>query len=831
MSDAGSLTDSAYEMIHGTDSESQDDRLTESTCSLSASRPDDVHSLDGSEAHYNSDSDEESAHSSHAASSIRYADQALQNPSTQLPTTSLEYGSSTEGSGVVVRSIEFQETDCDDPVLFDKISAKHAIREFNEDESSAIAHDLGLPDAPKRLVASIRQTMSPSYLSTQHPLRVLYVGRAEAQRSIVLKICSAIWASPKNGSHDQDHLSRHREGVYNIVPISSFGPAPELDLMEASHYQIKVEHCTSAEEIVHDADTLPGDTVYSITIEQESSYRSSCSPGGLVVQPKWELPHIAVFYCSERDDAEAEWTRNAAWSFMKRHGVPSIFIADHQSFRSPHLGEYIDEHTVHLCLESRDPKKPMAPQRFPIDFASFTDIDSRQMNRNLAFLTGLSETEDTDSEQGELGLEARAASDRPQRAFTMSTERQEMERLLRAAVPSLRTLMLLITSFFLVALAGWLQLDAPILGLHSSSSTGVCSSPPTYPKGFTTSKASSVVTSTKTVLINVTSTQTVQVSQTKPSTSTLASALSLAGFLSDGPSAVPADTEPKKPISSSKKTVCAVQVYSPTELLVAIPNRNKAVWLAHGAIDIAVRRSDAPIKTKISSVDEGVLVELGPKDAYGMLNVSVVTTRRPKINETFQVDFGKTVVAEAFEAGMHMLQDALKNVAWSEDTTKLVEDARKLSQEVLSAFEHVSDAVRSHTGDTVKRAKDNVREELARQIKSAETARKEVDLAVLQAQIASRLWWLKMQGRLEDYAEYERNASRLLKIKHDELVSSREGKEKIPPKEARSFCGFRSGMYRPWKKNSVRRDEHTEDSTPGDGGAWDSRWKKLMGGM
>jgi hypothetical protein len=142
----------------------------------------------------------------------------------------------------------------------------------------------------------------------------------------------------------------------------------------------------------------------------------------------------------------------------------------------------------------------------------------------------------------------------------------------------------------------------------------------------------------------------------------------------------------------------------------------------------------------------------------------------------------------------------------------------------------VSDAVRSHTGDTVKRARDNVREQLALQLKSAETIRKEVDLSVLQAQIASRLWWLKMQGRLEDYAEYERNASRLLKIKHDELVSSREGQEKIPPKEARSFCGFRSGMYRPWKKNSVRRDEHTEDSAPRDG-AWDSRWKKLMGGM
>jgi hypothetical protein len=828
MSDTSSLADSSYEVIQATDNESQDGGLTESTCSLSAPRPDDVHSLDGSQDHYNTDSEEESDHSSHA-SSIRYANQTLQNPSTQLPASSLEYGSSTEGSGVVVRSIDFQEMDDNDTVLRDQIWAKHTIQEFSEDESAVIAQNLDLPNAPKRLVATIRQTMSHSYLATQEPLRVLYVGRADAQRSIVLKICSAIWVSPKDGSPDQDYFSRHREGVYNIVPISSFGPAPELDLMEASHYQIKVEHCTFAEAAVEG-----DDVVYSITIDQERTYRSSLSQSDdPVVQPKWDLPHIAVFYLSELDDAEAEQTRNRACDFMERHGVPCMFIADRQSLTHPRWEDYVDQHAVHLCLESRDPERPVEPRRFPIDYASFADIDARQMNRHLAFLTGLWEVEDTAFEQAMVQTKPlsllESVLDRTRRACAFYTERQHPD---RSGSSLLRKLAVMLLPLVLLALIRWLHPESSH-PFYSSSSTGVCVSRPTYPEGFTTSKSSSVATSTKTVVINVTSTKTVEVGQAKPSTSTLASALSFAGFLSDKPSAVPADTEPKKPIDSSKKTVCSVRVYSPTEFLVEVPTRNKVVWLAQGAIDIAVRRNEDAIKTKISSVDEGVLVELDRKDAHGVLNVSVVTSRRPKINETFQVDFGKSAVVEALDAGLHMLQDALKKVPWDE-ARQVFEDSRRVPRDVVSAFERVSEAVRERTTGTVQRAKDNVREHLARRLKSAEAIRKEADLSVLQAQVASRLWWLKMQGKMEEYAEYERNASRFLKMKHDELVKAREGKEKSQQtKKARSFCGFRSGAYVPWKKDcAARRGESVKDSdSDSQEGGWDMRWRKLMGGV
>lgn len=842
MSDTENLTDSSFEIIsHGGESESQDDHLSESTSSLSIPQPDDVRSLDGSENPYDNDSDNESDDASRA-SSIRYTDQALQNPSTQLPASSLEYGSSTEGSGVVVGSIEFHEenNNHNQSVLEEEISVKHAIREFTEEESSAMAEHLALPNAPRRLVATVRQTMTQGCLSTREPLRVLYVGPAQAQRSIVLKICSAICASAKNDTADQEFFNRRREGVYNIVPISSFGPAPELELMEASSYQIKVEHCTSAMDGFSEEAALVQYPVFTLTVDQGKTYKSSPSlSGDYIVQPKWDLPHIAVFYTSELDSssfskaAAAYRTMVVTHEFMYRHGIPCIFIGTDQSFEN-HSGRnwerWIDEHTVHLCLESRDPERPTAPKRFPIDYASFMDIDARQMNRHLAYLTGLCDSEQTLADSGyeateglpEVQLEVIETLSSAKAAFAKLFNRHAANRwILAFVVPVLLSVMA--PFLFRVFLSS--SASGDMSAAHSPLSTGTCV--PSQSQGLTTTrKTSSVATSTTTVVINVTSTKTIQVSQAKPSTSALASALSFDGFLSDKPVPVAADPDVKRPTSSSssKNTVCSVRVYSPTEFLVEIPSRNKAVWLAHGAIDIDVHRGEDSLKTKLSSVDEGVLVELPLEEAHGVLNVSVVTNRRPKINETFQVDFGKsTTIAEAFEAGLHLLQDGIKKVSSSVgEASHAIEGMLTIPDEVVSYWEHASETVRTaqhRAAGTVHRAADNVRERFARQLESVETLRKEADLSVLQARITSRLWWLKVQGKVEEYEEYKRNASRFLKMKHGELLKG----QKVAEEKGSAKKGIPTlfGKRVTWGCKGDRVREVKDEGR-------DSRWKKMI---
>ncbi|KAK4186825.1 hypothetical protein QBC35DRAFT_500130 [Podospora australis] len=802
------LADSAYEIITDADTDSHDGRLSESIGSLVVSQPDDVHSLDGSDnrsdAQYNTDSDEDgdSDHSSHA-SSIRYADQALGNPSTHPPTTQLEFGLSSEGSSIVARSIEFQE-DKDDTVLLEKISVKHAIREFTEEESADLAQRLDLPTTPKHLVATVRQTMSQAYLSTQEPLRILYVGRADAQRSIVLKICSAIWASPQNGEKDADYINRHREGVYNIVPISSFGPAPELDLMEASAYQIKVEHCTSAEEVNYGV--LPGDTVYSITIEHDKVYNSIDSPAGSAIQPRYSLPHIAVLYCAEKDDSEAERTRDAAWGFMNRHGVPCIFVSEQQSFAKRTNGSWDDcvvEHSVHLCLESRDPEKPMPCRRYPIDFASFSDIDARQMNRNLAYLTGLSESEDSfvavemasDKEIPEVELVEFMGTAR--QAWANFIERGGHYQLLRFLVP----LFLAVISPIIIQLFTGTSVptqsavnQAPVV--NDLGPSPICVASPL------TTKSSSVVTSTttRTVVINRTQTKTVSLVSAEPKASPFASMLSQASVLSSRQSSVPTEQEDKKTVDPPKKTsVFSARILDRSQILVHVTGKELRLPLDY--LTIGVFRGTSPIKVQVSPSDKGLVVDLEPKDAHGAVNVSVVSNRRPKINETFEVIFNNHGASrEVLDAAIEKLQVGLS----------------QLKKEATSAMNTLGDALEAgksasdRTTETLQQMVDTAKEKVSTPLKGA-------NLALLEAQIASKLWWLKIQGKSKEHAEYQRQADEYYKLRKNELVASREkGASNM------DFPGCsKQSVWKPFSKACLKGSPPKQDS---DRGSW---WKKI----
>ncbi|KAK0674300.1 hypothetical protein QBC41DRAFT_309811 [Cercophora samala] len=848
------LADSAYEIINPadtTDSESQDGRLTESTSSLCAGRSDDVHSLDGSDHQYSSESDgeveeeeeeeyvddednEEVGNSSHA-SSIRYTDEALGNPSTQLPTSTLEYGSSSEGSGVVVRAIEFQE-DSEEPVMLEKISVKHAVREYNDDDSASLATQLDLSEPPKRLVATVRQTMSQAYLSTKQPLRVLYVGRPEAQRPIVLKICNAIWASPSTSDEDQDHSNQDREGVYNIVPISSFGSSPELDLMHASPCQIKVEHCTSAEEVIYEGSSFPSDTVYTITVEHDKVYTSISSPGGNAIQPRYILPHVAFFYCSQDDDAESERTRDAAWSFMKRHGVPSIFISEEQDFAKRTTGSWndcVNEHAIHLCLESRDPDRPMAPVRFPIDLASFNDIDARQMNRNLAYLTGLSEPE----EESFIEVETSKRKNMPQIQMVelLDTARDAWAKFVerggpRRLLPFLLPLFLALFSPYLMSLFTQYP-SSSVVPTTQVPHAGPLGSPAVCSTSLLSTKSSSagVSTTTKTVVVSLTETKTIEISsQAAPLTSSFASALSYAGLLSDR-SLAPVQPEvqkqeTKKPAAVSKNTALSASLSGPNEILVDIPSNHKARRLLPNGVKLDVCRGNVCLEKDISYVDQGLLIKLLPKDAYGAVNVSIVSTRKPKINETFEVDLGKTGMADAFGAGLHMLHGVMKKVSSGVDgaTSQVGEGAGKVQGEVANAFKHALEAgksAQSQTAKSINQATNSAKEQLTRSLRTVEKLHGHADLSILQAQIKSKLLWLRLQGKMEEHDAYQRNATRFLKMKRDELSRVQALREKSA--QGAQSCGK---SWSPFKGRCQRGAHKAEDISR------DNRWRKMIMG-
>ena len=805
-SDDGNLGESSYELINSTDGESQDDRMTESISSLDYPRTDDVESLNGSDNDhgYQTDSDEDAEQ--HSSSSIRYADQALQKPSTPPPAADLQLRPAAAQSTAPPNFIEFSEGEVDPagPIFLDKISVKHTIREFDEAETATILQGIPAAEAPERLVATIRQTMSLGYLSSKEPLRVLYVGNPVARMDIIYKISSAICASGSNDGTGKT-VNQSTEGVFNIFPISDFGSSnlPDVHLLESSGRQIRVEDCTSAEETVIGGGSFPGDTVYSLTVDREKTYQSLFTPSGSAIQPKWDaIPHIAVFFCAETDDAHARETRRVARQFMNRHGVPSIVVSNNQQFFTPHSEEPLvdaaDQHAVHLCLESGDSDRPAFSKRLPIDLVSFLNIDARQMNRHLTYLTGLAELRDlAQSEQtitvgsqhygNQATEELQDSACKPPPTIFHATRSLVCDYI--EQYPQLLSASLIFTAIASVLVAVALastQLLSPIQSLGPSTV-----SPGNVPAASSAVSTAAQAATTTTIKINVTSTRTVKAHSSEASASTLASALSFAGFLSDKASSALSDSQPRTDTYS-------VEIYSDNEILVRIPTSRKTAWLAKGAIDVDVYRGSESVKTKLSSADEGILVEINKKDAYGVLNVSVVTTRRPKINETFEVDFGRQALTEAFDTGLRVVQAVLDDVARSVNEggnmlSPLAIAAQGIREDATRAISSLEEASRAAHGSCdrlvrqsitqVKRSLDpNHVTELLKRVRggdsyrfiSTEELREEINFSIYKAQVASKLWWLKLQGRAQEHADYEQKATRFLRDKYEDLTRNRE---------------------------------------------------------
>lgn len=825
--DGGSLGESSYELIHSPEQDSPD-VMSESVSSLDCPRSEDVHSLNGSSHDENTDSesengsDNEDQHSS--ASSIRYTNQVLQSPSTQANPTNLHFRRSPEAS-ILPQSIEFLEVEeqPEGQVDVDEISVKHTVREFDEEETAGIASNFNLHNAPKRLGATIRQTMSPSCLSTQEPVRIMYTGSPQGLKDVVYKLSSAIWASGTTNG-DASVTLRNSDAVYSIVPISSFGSsqAPEIELMESSGMQIKVEHCTAAREIQVDDGCSPEDSVYCIQLDPNNkTYKSHVTAEGAVIEPKWNLPHIAIFFLADSDGKEAQQTQDAAWEVMSRHNVPCIFICNNQSFERPPTGRwsrFIDQHAVHMCLESRDPERPMPPLRLPVDLESFLNIDARQMNRNLTYLTGLSEPAAACQDEKDL-------ADFKSRTQHAGDGSNTAKSLLRSSMwtgicgyswnnsqwlaPLAMALLTGLVAMLASVLMGSGQIAPSQLSLQSTSAISAIVPEPST-ASVIKSSTSSVTTSITITVSTTTSTTTVNLKRADASASPLASALSFAGFLSDKAStAVP---EPK----AKHTTICSIERVSDRDILIHMPLRKKKAWSHGGALKFEVHRGDKLVQlSNISDVVEGFKLQLEKQDAYGAVKVSVLSAKKPKINETFQIDFGKGMIVVALEAGIDILQDIAANVAHTavEDVTRVADLVAGLGQTIrddaVAIAGHMEGA--SHTAQRAAGgAKDSLaqsRNRLTSALKNAKLnaanrvamTKEDAELGVLKAQIASKLWWLKVRGQKEEYANYEQKASEFLKDRYARINKHRSQRHTNADMSARTMtaCGCPKNRRKP----------------------------------
>ncbi|OTB08058.1 hypothetical protein M426DRAFT_8266 [Hypoxylon sp. CI-4A] len=287
-------------------------------------------------------------------------------------------------------------------------------------------------------------------------------------------------------------------------------------------------------------------------------------------------------------------------------------------------------------------------------------------------------------------------------------------------------------------------------------------------------------------------------------------------FIQFGKDRVQAD-----PISQSLgQTLCSADLYDRNEIIVKIPQNLKSTWLSKDAILIAVSRSLYDIPTKVSTVKEGFLIEVPLEEAHGVLAVSIVTTSKPKIQETFHVDFGGNKLIVALDAGKQLVKEfAQKFVDTVNGTTAWVEETYipaldVVSKQVCSQTSSVSDSLLQglrDAGNVVRglpsqvaahieqlldesemaRRRQQSRQELqegqAKLTEGIQTLRETFALRYLSAQLRSKLWWLRLQGNSEEYQRYLSKAEVYLGEKVADAQVAKQSRAERVKKQIRAW--------------------------------------------
>jgi hypothetical protein len=800
--DGSTLGDSSYDFVEEVDTD-REDNATESIASTDFGRPDDVASLADTVASGSESGDEEQ---SEQAASQRFPDfeqavqQAFDTPTLGRSSTVMIEDEDRQLS----RSIEFEE-----PLSLGagNVSVKHTVTEFSEEETARLTQNGEYQGSPKRLVVTIRQTMTKQCLSTKEPLRILYVGSHSAKQDIIHKIASTVTASA--GSDKRSRQSgQWTYQLYNVVPVSAFGSerAPEIELMHSSGYQIRVEDCLYVQRLEKEASPKQPDILRLTT--EEGSYHSVPDRDGYVVEHQGDMPHIAVIYHSETDDDKAVETRQNAAEFMARHRIPTILISHKHLFAR---GEFIeiDQHSIHMCLESRDVNGRMniIHQRLPIDLASFLNIDARQMNRNLAFITGLIDyTEDS----GETRTDVYKKDD----IFTKSSD-EEIELSLsnsirfirnqfvadwRAIVP-IGLLVMSVLTAILTGIPSYRFSGQPSISINSKLVSDI---PSMCTSTMTSSALSSSFTPPSSVAIS-TSTRTITLTHAQP---TGPNSLSVVPSMEIGKSATKFNTAPK-----ANKSVCSAELLSDREVLIRIPSATKLSWLTKEAISVNISREKDIIDTeRVYSSDEGIVLSLPKKDAFGILKIAIITTKKPRVNETFEIDFG-TSAYQTCQAVMQKMSSmfsdnlsfsgiraaadrAVTNVqTQTQATIHQVEEARKIAEEqTKAATGSLTELAHSVSMEAAKRgaiiSKEigiriaGVEAKLSETAKDLAKIQEPVSEGVLKAQVQSKLLWLKMQGKKQEYQQYEKAAVEAIRAKSLAKKEKRNFRDSVDHKAA-----------------------------------------------
>ena len=634
-----------------------------------------VHREESSPSHFMSNEDRTDNHASIRESSAATS-RLIQEHDEDLESTRKSLGTGSAPS--TPEPLRFHESKVPIAQEQELVEVSHFVRLFEGPEHCRIAEEFYLNPVPEVLVGTVRQKMNTDSLRPLEPYKIFFVGPSSIKDRIVQKIADAL-ASP---ARSQGAASEVAENRFTVAPISGFGDTScvEVVLMNSLGLDIIVEECTSAQVIHRKAHQS------SICV-QINGNKSICSAWDedrdtFVVPEDYKLPNVAIVCLPKKWVSSARDTRLLAQSFISQLGVPVITISSDSEWKKPDQVLMMDNRTPHFCLESRSSKVQGQEilRRLPINLPTFLDIDAGQLNRNLACLAsptkGLNNSRISQKQKlwGGQGLPELRVLKTVQR-WALPVYR-DLSREWRSIL-GVGTLLLVLAFLYACNSSLYNSQPSPILPgartqvipltLPSSSNAPISTvqvSLPAVKEKISHPGDRSVSESTRTKSNSPTRTNT-----------------DLAAFLLDS--------------SSTPNTSDRFQLHVVGDCHIVLrPPRWFTMLRRAPALSFTVKRYEKTIKHEFSTLFDNVYaLKLPREDAYGSLNVSVSTVKKPKLNETFQVAFGTPWLKVA----------SWKNAA--QLVTEQVRDEFQTAQSGLSsAYEHTSTGIQAFMRDAVKRA-------------------------------------------------------------------------------------------------------------------------------
>ena len=707
---SSSLGDSSYDFVDDrsnitTDDEDQD-AMTESTTSSDGHDFDqpDVRQLHGRSG----DAGYQSSHSQgfkHPSGQSTYPQS--DHPSTRQPTYQQAPPDqvSMKNPHQEQEVIEFVEPSITNLNFSKPVEVSHTLQIIDGQDAAVGKFYLDmLARRSGKVAVTVRQTMANHGLQLRgSPYKILYVGDSSMRDVMVQKIATALAASLNNSS--SPNAENARPSKYNVVPISAFGEeaSPEVVLIDSSGLEMSVEECSSASFARKEG----GNDTIRMRLSDGSLVVSSWSGSKFVVSNDWRIADLAVICSSESDSDTVKQTRRIARSFMSRHAVQTIVVTEASHWKSHTDAITLDYLTPHIHVESLEPigqNRTQSVRRLPIDLETFLRIDAGQMNRNLACLAAAR------------GVSKGSAPPKVAKSRRSSHDRLSFQEIYDAFVTDIRKDGLQglnryeYMAGFVVMLMSVLSMVVVGFGLTGILGASRVSNSRVFPTSVASNSVLSVSTSTITTAASLSSPSLSAVAASLASSTparvlpirSLSTDVDIASFLLDAYALAP-----------NKSDQFKVHVLGDYHIVLRPPH-----WFSKmkkvPKLLFKVTRGGKTLEHQISTLFDGVYaLQIPREDSFGVLNVAVWTDSKPKIEESFEVDFGSSwfklagwekasrVMTESIRSDLHSVRTGLR-ILYEQTKTGLYKSLQQQRAKIAAQREAEKAMLQSHLEAAVK---------------------------------------------------------------------------------------------------------------------------------